>query len=358
MIYTRPLLAITCTVLLTAAAALPAAATPNADDLGASEQLRSQHRSLAASLADYHATQSGMQLGELLASSPETTRAAFDLPDLETGQLADVHERRDLDQMLADHSRNISAPDPSSFDEFRTQLAGDRSLDATVANLAARNTLERAQLHIPDLELPEVPDGMFNLSAPPEAVAIGQLQRNTMTTLIDDFPDVFADIDQRGTLDPANRDAFNTALSEGARRTSDGFSDLLPAPCLAGMLTATASGTRADAAAITGGDPNCGSCVTAGLYLHQDLNRVSNPSWNMLRSDDGSELTENSWASLDPRIREQNPAADPHRDGGALDHPTAPSTALRDCETSSQATQGATSTFAPDVADVFDRLFE
>ncbi len=357
MIYTHPLLAVTSALLLTTAS-LPAAATPNSDDLGVSEQLRSQHHSLAASLANYHATQSDMQLGELLASSPEATRAAFDLPDLDPGQLTDVHERRDLDQMLADHSRHISAPDPASFEEFRTQLAGDRSLDATVANLAARNTLERAQLHIPDLELPDAPDGMFTLSAPPEAVAIGQLQRNTMTTLIDDFPDVFADIDQRGTLDPANRDAFNTALSEGARRTSDGFSDLLPAPCLAGMLTATASGARADAAAITGGDPNCGSCITAGLYMHQDLSRVSNPSWNMLRSDDGSELAENSWASLDPRIREQNPAADPHRDGGALDRPTAPSAALRDCETSNHATRNATSTFAPDVADVFDRLFE
>lgn len=158
-----------------------------------------------------------------------------------------------------------------------------------------------AQLEVPDLTSP----GLLANAAPldsigPDSLTFGLFLNQSLTSLAQTAPDVFASVLRRGGLaDPSANKAWAAARQNAADRLAQGFSGDLMNPCLAVLVSSIASGDTSGVPALTGTRDGCRPCAVAGSYMGGQLTRVLNGDvpQRLIIPDDGV-VTDYEWFQI------------------------------------------------------------
>ena len=178
-------------------------------------------------------------------------------------------------ELRSERAELLSGAGPDDFGETFAQFRESGTLDGQLAGAAA-DFAGADLLSSPTLELPDLDVAGFDGG---ERAAFGTFYVNTVSSLIDEHPDLVDDLDGSALGSASGRDQLRDAMQEGSERTLGDFNDMMPAPEVAGMLHALGSGDGDAARELAGDDRDDGGCVTAGLYLREEMfDRLSSPS--------------------------------------------------------------------------------
>lgn len=215
------------------------------------------------------------------------TTVSFGLRDsydsLAEALVSQISEAEGLDTSAAAKAPNLDKlaskmrVDTSGFDSFsdyaRKFISSD-GIDAKVAAAGASYAAQLDALRKPQLTLdstvvaPKISD---------ESLLYGLVLDKSFAALAQG----------EGLIDRLQREGIGSsqmlkdwekAVEKGASIVNANLSDSLLSPCHASFLSAMAGGR--DAVAKGGFGPECGSCVTAGLFSRHEMNRLFDPSWD------------------------------------------------------------------------------
>ena len=182
-----------------------------------------------------------------------------------------------LNRKLAAAGMTVDTSGYSSLDALASQVAANsRTPDGAVTIAGARWVSQLSSLHSAALGTPKA----SNPSAPgvPKgALPYGLLLDKSLTAMVTDHPDLFADAKKSGLGTTAMSKAWSSSMLKAYTGSKKDFANVLPDPCTGGMLAVMASGNPASAAKATGG--KCSpSCVTGGMYLNNQTKSLFDPS--------------------------------------------------------------------------------
>lgn len=310
-----------CTTLLAVlGVAQPASASSSAEaELSAgynqltgaqTEEMSARYESLSAAMVMMYATQKGMALSEFLATEPtQSARLLGADPAVIRAQLSD-NSAAELTRVMANNKLTLSTTAYSSLQMYAKALVTEMgwNADAIVAARAASWAAELAAVQSPALTVPGVPKARTdNLSVPPAgALAFGLLYDKSLTALVTDFPDIYAQVERRGLMSPEALSAWKTSMKNAYAASTQGISALTAGDPCAG----TAVGAAAGVYSATGG---CGGCASLGAYVNAQLQAtLANPgASSTLTNPNDSTMTAAEWNRLQPwqkeAILQQNP---------------------------------------------------
>lgn len=148
-------------------------------------------------------------------------------------------------------------------ESFWAQGGANGKVAATASLYATQlGGLKAPELKISDFNVPE-------LVVPEEALMFGLVYDKTLTSAL-----------QSGVLDEVQRgvnggqlaDRFKISMAESSEKLSRELSDGLISPCHGAFLAGMSGG--ASGLAGKGFSPDCSSCAAGGVYMHHEMNRL------------------------------------------------------------------------------------
>lgn len=235
--------------------------------------LRSRYSSLSGALIAFYAHQSGQPLSSFMATNGPAVSA------LTGTTLSGAQAINDVGGLNAAMAGGMAGKD---FNSYTTTLSErGSSIDAAVINAGATWAQELSQLRAPALTQPTMPnmDTSAATAIPAEGLVFGMFLDKSLTAMVTDFPDLFAQTRASGIGTPGAQAAWNRSMTQALASSRPDFTAMLPSPCHGVMLTAMASGDAGHARTTAGaGGAGCGSCLATGLYLNSQVSRLFNPS--------------------------------------------------------------------------------
>lgn len=183
----------------------------------------------------------------------------------------------DLNKQLAAAGLTVNTSGFKSLDALAAKVAATSSTpDGAVTLAGARWIQQLSTLHTPALGKPSATRPSAP-GIPKDALPYGLLLNKSLTTMITDHPDMFADAKKSGLGSTAMSNAWGASMLKAYKASSADFASVLPSPCTGGMLAVMASGDPASAAKATGGKCST-SCVTGGMYLNSQSKALFDPA--------------------------------------------------------------------------------
>lgn len=265
---------------------------------------RSRYASLATAFIDMYASSGSMSLDEIVRGDTASV-SAFALGD---GGTLDVPDETELDDGTLDlDDLNAALPAsmavPASFDTLRGRLqgAGVVSLDESVTAAGASFAAQMAAVRSPSLDAPAT----AALSLSDDSLLFGLVFDRSLTAMVVDQPDLYAQLSSTGMLSPEGQTAWKSSLQAGASIVSADLGGGLLDPCQALMVAAVGTGSASSARAAVPGAGSCGSCLTAGLSLNSGFSGLFDGKTGGLFKDDpdvapSTSLDLEGWGELSP----------------------------------------------------------
>lgn len=297
-----------------------------------------QFDSLAAAMLQFYANKSGVGLSGLLQSNSPQVAGILGSPML-APQIGSVSTTQDLQSRLKLTGVSFDFSSMSSMSELFSQVnAKAGTIDGKVTLFGAEYASKLAEMQAPSLSLPTLNGGSLpapGSQVPAEGLAFGLFMNSSLTNLVANHPNVFAQVQSSGLGSPAALSAWKDSMLKAGTVVGSNLSRL-PMPCVAEMLSGMASGVA------TSSSSACGSCSIAGSYLHNQAGKLLDPTANTsLPSGSGSSPTQTQpW--LQGALQNANPGL-----SAQLNQVFAPSASISSCVASSTAVSGALSNALP-----------
>lgn len=329
-------------ILLVAALSLAAATPARANE--ETPTYANQYDSLAAAMLQFYATKSGVDLQGLIKSNSAQVVNILGSPVL-AAQIGPVYSTQDLQARLKLSGASFdfsSAGDTNAL--FAEIYAKAGTIDGKVTLFGAEYATKLGQLRMPGLTLPSLDAAglpQAGSQIPTEGLAFGLFMNASLTNLVSNHPDVFAQVQTSGLGTPAGLAAWKSSMLQAGTTTASNLSNL-PMPCIAEMLNGMASGTAAGSSAA------CGSCAIAGSYLNTQAAKLLNPSANSALPGSSSSAPSQTQPWLQNELQQANPGL-----SAQLDQVFAPNAAITACASASAATS---STLAATLPGLFGNL--
>lgn len=292
-----------------------------------------QYDSLAAAMLTFYASSSGSSLQGWVSDNPlqasSLLGSTLTLPSLEGASTPS-----DLNSMLSAFDLTLELPELTSLDDLMGELRSKSdTLDGRVTLLSAQMATDWAEMQMPTLTMPSLNDTAGTLGYSPESLTFGLFANASITNLVANHPDVFAQVAQSGLGTPQALQAWQSSMLQAGVSVGSNLSRL-PMPCLAEMLQGMATGASA------GSSSACASCAVAGTYLHNQASSLLDPNQNL--ADNAPTAT----ATMQPWLEDALGSAN----GGLatqLDQVFSPTGSITSCSTSSSASSAALSSMLP-----------
>jgi hypothetical protein len=297
-----------------------------------------QYNSLAAAMLNFYANSSGSNVQSLLNSNSPQVANILGSPTA-ASQIGQVSSAQDLQSklMLTGVSFDFSKINGTSdlFAEVRSKAS---TIDGQVTLFGAQFATLASQMRTPTLSMPTI-DGS-SLPAPGsqiplEGLAFGLFMNKSLTNLVANHPDVFAQVKTSGLGTPAAFDAWKSSMLQAGTTVGSDLSRL-PMPCLAEMLQGMGSGVS------TGSSSSCGSCSIAGAYLHNQASNLLDPNANTALPGPNSTNSSQTQPWLQNELNEANPGL-----SSQLNQVFAPNSAIASCSSASSSVSSVLSSALP-----------
>jgi hypothetical protein len=327
---------ITAALLVATVSAGPAAAegvTPSPTTTAPpSSTFAAQFNSLAGAMLNFYAASSGTSLQAFIAANPtqvaSLTGSTASLPALAgTANVADLQGRLQLSGV----SLNLPALTslPSLLTELNTKAG---TVDGRMTLFGASFATDLGALRVPALAMPSL-DGttLPTATMPVESLAFGLFANASLTDLVANHPDVFAQVRTSGLGTPQALNAWKSSMLQAGTALGSNLSRL-PMPCLAEMLQGMATGVSA------GSSSGCASCAVAGSYLHNQASGLLDPNKNA----SGATATAPMQPWLQDALNQANPGL-----SSQMGQIFSPNGSLTACSASQGAASAALSSMLP-----------
>lgn len=276
---------------------------------GGSGGLAQGYTTLSAALLERYAAQQGTNLSDYLAMNSSQVSSMLGGADLAAASSFDALNATISEKLLGGESSLVG----SGFEAMLARVAsalGTPDGNTIASGVAYANQL--SGLQVPTLSAASLPGGGLgaNLAAAgPEQLAFGLFLNSSLANLVQDAPDVFAQVASTGLGTPEAMSAWRDAQTQAGAELNAGLSSGLIAPCQAALMGSMASGNVNSGLALGGDD--CRPCAVAGTYMHSHMNRLLAPGAGSLLpvADDG--LTSMEWDSLSDWQQRSIEAANP-----------------------------------------------
>lgn len=267
------------------------------------------YTTLSAALLERYAAQQGTNLSDYLAMNSSQVSSMLGGADLAAASSFDALNATVSQKLLGGESSLVG----SGFEAMLARVAsalGTPDGNTIASGVAYANQL--SGLQVPTLSAVSLPGGGLgaNLAAAgPEQLAFGLFLNSSLANLVQDAPDVFAQVASTGLGTPEAMSAWRDAQAQAGAELNAGLSSGLIAPCQAALMGSMASG-NVNSGLTLGGD-DCRPCAVAGTYMHSNMNRLLAPGAGSLLpvTDDG--LTSMEWDSLSDWQQRSIEAANP-----------------------------------------------
>lgn len=229
--------------------------------------LRDRYASLSTSLVAMYAQQTNQPLDAFLAQNSAELGVVFG------SNAAKAVGSSDLFTL----NRSLGG---SGFDAQLSSIGEQgQSIDAAVVSAGANWAAQLGAIRAPELNAPSAPkmDTAAASAMPTESLAFGLFLDKSLTAMVVDFPDVFAQVRNSGVGTAASKAAWDQSMMTALSASRPDFTAMLPSPCHSVMLTAMASGDAGQARTATNGAGGCGGCLATGLYMNSQMGRLFNP---------------------------------------------------------------------------------
>lgn len=265
-----------------------------------------------------------------------------------SGKAVTANSLVDLNRQLSSAGLTMDTSGLKSLDALATKVAANSATpDGAVTLAGAKWVSELSALHTPSLSTPKASTPNAP-GIPKDALPYGLLLNKSLTTMITDFPDMFADAKKSGLGSAAMTKAWNSSMLKAYNSTKTDLSQMLPDKCTGAMLAVMASG-NASSAAKAGAGSCSPSCLTGGMYLHNQAKSLFDPGRGSIVPNPTSPVWSSStynqfqgWAK--GLALSQNPTL-----GGTLAQQLTGPTTTAGCDAASQATTNSLSKTLPGV---------
>jgi len=310
--------------VLSTAAATPALA---AEDDG--PVYAGQFDSLAAAMLQFYAAKSGVGLQGLLQSNSPQVANILGSPVL-AAQIGPVATTQDLQARLKLSGASFDFSSMGNVDDLFAEInAKAGTIDGKVTLFGAEYATKLGQMRMPALTLPTLgTSGLPSAGSqiPVEGLTFGLFMNASLTNLVANHPDVFAQVQTSGLGTPAALAAWKASMLQAGTTTGSNLSRL-PMPCIAEMLNGMASGVS------SGSSSACGSCAIAGSYLHNQAAKLLDPSANTALPGSSSSDPSQTQPWLQDALQQANPGL-----SAQLNQVFAPNASIASCASASSAT--------------------
>lgn len=325
--------------LLTAVALTVASATPAlAEENDNKATYSGQFDSLAAAMLQFYANKSGVGLPGLLESNSPQVASILGSPML-APQIGSVSTTQDLQARLKLTGVSFDFSSMSSMSDLFAQVNSKAgTIDGKVTLFGAEYASKLAAMQAPSLSMPALDGSSLptpGSQIPTESLAFGLFVNSSLTNLVANHPNVFAQVQSSGLGSPAALAAWKDSMLKAGTVVGSNLSRL-PMPCVAEMLSGMASGVA------TATSSACGSCSIAGSYLHNQAGKLLDPTANtsLPGSNNSSPTQTQPW--LQGALQNANPGL-----SAQLNQVFAPNASISSCVSSSTAVSGALSNALP-----------
>lgn len=340
------LLAICTAVALSTLAGTPALANPtdSSDETttttvsptpATSSAFGAQFESLTAAMLNFYASSSGSSISGLLQQgSPQVASVLGGttmLPALSNASsLEDLQQRLKLSGLTLDLSSVTSTSD--LFAEVNAKAA---TLDGRMTLFGANYATALGAMRVPALAMPGLDQSSLSTALPTEGLAFGLFMNASVTNLVANHPDVFAQVRNSGLGTPQALEAWKTSMLQAGTAVGSNLSRL-PLPCIGEMLQGMATGVS------SGSSSACGSCAVAGAYLHNHASTLLDPNANTAIPQPGTSDPSQTQPWLQDALNAQNPGLSTQ-----LEQVLGPTGSITACSSSSEAASSALSSMLP-----------
>lgn len=298
----------------------------------------SQFDSLAAAMLQFYAAKSGVGLQGLLQSNSPQVANILGSPVLAT-QIGPVATTQDLQARLKLSGASFDFSSMGNVDDLFAEVnAKAGTIDGKVTLFGAEYATKLGQMRMPALALPSVNTAGLPLAGsqiPAEGLAFGLFMNASLTNLVANHPDVFAQVQTSGLGTPAALAAWKASMLQAGTTTGSNLSRL-PMPCIAEMLNGMASG------AASGSSSACGSCAIAGSYLHSQAAKLLDPSANTALPGSSTSDPSQTQPWLQDALQQANPGL-----SAQLNQVFAPNASIASCASASAATSSTLTATLP-----------
>jgi hypothetical protein len=296
-----------------------------------------QYNSLAAAMLNFYATSAGTSLQAFAATNPGMVASMLGNPALAL-TLPQMTAGTNFQSFMNSSGATLDlASVRSTSDLFAEVNSKAMSIDGQVTLFGASYATALANMHAPSLNMPGLDTSGLSTATgvPVEGLAFGLFMDKSLTNLVANHPDVFAQVRSSGVGTPAAMAAWKSAMMQAGTAVGSDLSRL-PMPCMAEMLQAMATGSSA------GSSSSCTSCAVAGSYLHNQTSKLLDPNQNSAIPGTNS----NQPAPTQPWLSDQLNSANPGL-STQLSQVLAPSSTTSACGASSAASSAALSNMLP-----------
>jgi len=303
-----------------------------------SDSFAAQFDSLAAAMLNFYASSSGSSLQGLLQSNSPQVTNILGSPAAAV-QIGAVSTTSDLQARMKAAGLGFNFTGMSDMSAFFAEVSAKSStIDGKVTLFSTDYANALAQMRVPTLSMPTLDASGLPAAGSqvaPESLSFGLFMNSSLTNLVANHPDVFAQVSTSGLGTPAAIAAWKESMLKAGTTIGSDLSRL-PMPCLAEMMQGMASGVAA------GSSSSCGSCSIAGSYLHNQAANLLDPNANTtLPGTSGS-----SPGQTQPWLQNELGSANPGL-STQLDQVLAPNSMIGSCLTSSSAASSALSSALP-----------
>lgn len=297
-----------------------------------------QFDSLAAAMLNFYASSSGSSLQGLLQSNSPQVANILGSPAAAM-QLGAVSSTADLQSQLKLSGLGFDFSNMSKMNDFFLEVSSKSStIDGKVTLFSAEYATALAQMRVPTLSMPTVSSSGLPVAGsqvPPESLAFGLFMNSSLTNLVANHPDVFAQVNASGLGTPSALAAWKSSMLQAGTTVGSNISRL-PMPCLADMLQGMASGVA------SGSSSACGSCSIAGSYLHNQASNLLDPNANTTLPGTSGATPSQTQPWLQEELGNANPGL-----SSQLNQVLAPNSMIGSCIASSSAASSALSSALP-----------
>lgn len=315
-----------------------AAATPARAAEEGGSAYTSQFDSLAAAMLQFYAAKSGAGLQGLLQSNSPQVANILGSPVL-AAQIGPVATTQDLQARLKLSGASFDFNSMGNVNDLFAEInAKAGTIDGKVTLFGAEYATKLGQMRMPALALPSVSTAGLPLAGsqiPAEGLAFGLFMNASLTNLVANHPDVFAQVQTSGLGTPAALAAWKASMLQAGTTTGSNLSRL-PMPCIAEMLNGMASG------AASGSSSACGSCAIAGSYLHNQAAKLLDPSANTALPGSSTSDPSQTQPWLQDALQQANPGL-----SAQLNQVFAPNASIASCASASAATSSTLTATLP-----------
>lgn len=286
------------------------------------QALADRYSSLSGALVWYYAGQQGLSVGDYLKTNPTQAASLLGLQDPQQLEALPEDLGKDeegaadlgaLNRQLNAAGLTLDSRNYDDLDEYGTAVASKaNSIDAAVISAGATWAQQLGALRTPALTNPTAPgvNGTPATSMPKEGLIFGMFLDRSLTALVSDHPNIFAQVQSSGLGTPESQQAWRSSMQKALAGSQADFSSMLPSQSGAALLSAMASGDPQAAAKL--GISGQSSCVSAGLYLNSQMARLFSPQTaSTLPNSNDSLLSPSEYGNLQDwqkkLLEQQNP---------------------------------------------------